>query len=208
MTDVEHQRDALTTKPSASDADHDPVCTPSSRTRVARLFAERHLKYPLAAILVARIITAVTLLALGITTQPVLLVPTIVRPATPKDPRPMKWTASGTTITPVYPWGMNVAIYNPNPLPMTLHDLNMTAMFSGPDGFPVHFTTVHVVTGDQGTDRTIRVPAHETAPAGAYLDLKLDLADDAQTQNVVTEHVVMLANVTVQVCEATGKCRG
>ncbi|KAJ3370496.1 hypothetical protein GGF31_004086 [Allomyces arbusculus] len=96
---------------------------------------------------------------LGFATQPILLVPTILRPATPKNLQPIKWTASGTTITPVYPWGVNVAIYNPNPFPMTLHDLDMTAMFSGPHGFPVHFTTAHVVTRDHYIDRSIRVPA-------------------------------------------------
>ncbi|KAJ3350638.1 hypothetical protein GGF32_004782, partial [Allomyces javanicus] len=77
---------------------------------------------------------------------------------------------------------MNVAIYNQNPFPMTLHDLDMTAMFAGPDGFPVLFATAQVGTGSDGTDRSIRVPAHQTAPSGAYLDLKWDLADDAQAR--------------------------
>ncbi|KNE72257.1 hypothetical protein AMAG_16744 [Allomyces macrogynus ATCC 38327] len=301
MTDVEHQRDALTAKPSTSDADHGPVCTPFSRTRVARAFANRRVKYPLAAILVALVITATTLLTLGFTTQPVLLVPTIRRPAAWN---PIKWTATGTTVAPVYPWRMNVAIYNPNLFPMTLHDLDMTAMFAGPDGFPVLFGTAHVATGSNGTDRSIRIPAHETGWSFAFLDLKWDLADDAQARalgallvlcgvsyydlprgvqppldmrgglilpgtrgpattvwraraqkvtgllgvdvtpvegevewayswrqswwtgvvgkqseditavvcpdyrSVVAEHVAMLANVTLQVCEATGMCRG
>ncbi|KAJ3370495.1 hypothetical protein GGF31_004085 [Allomyces arbusculus] len=176
MTDVEQQRDALTAKPST---DHDPTA-PSPRTRVARVFADRRVKYPLVAILVALIITAATLLTLWFTKQPLFLVPTIARPDIGGQD-PMQWTANGTVITPVHLWGMELIFYNPNPYQMIVSDLEMTVTFAGPKGYHVPFGTAHPPTG-KGANPSITIPARLSAPYGAGLFVRWDLADDAQAR--------------------------
>ncbi|KNE72479.1 hypothetical protein AMAG_16523 [Allomyces macrogynus ATCC 38327] len=154
---------------------------PRLHGRVARVFADRRFKYLLAAILAALIITAVTLLALWFTKQPLFLVPTIVRPVTQQDQDAMQWIANGTVVAPMHPWSMSLILFNPNPYQMIVSDLDMTVTFAGPSWYHVPFGTAHLRT-DASADPSIRIPSRIAFGIPGALNVRWDLADDAQAR--------------------------
>ncbi|KAJ3348879.1 hypothetical protein GGF32_005915 [Allomyces javanicus] len=93
----------------------------------------------------------------------------------------MQWIANGTVVAPMHPWGMDLILFNPNPYQMIVSDLDMTVTFAGPSGYHVPFGTAHPRT-DASADPSIHIPSRIAFGIHGALNVRWDLADDAQAR--------------------------